>query len=935
MVNMGMRLEEGVREGRLSKDEGSSKRYGAFKKKDGEAHAVQSHVKPKRPSAKRKPVRHASSQHQVASVAPVFRDNYQHQQHQHNQQQSQYQQQHRPQQQAYQPRGNSNQANLSYDRKKIIFDPIPMSYTELYPSLIERKLITPRDPPAVPANPQWWYKPDQHCVYHSGAPGHNIENCYPLKTKVQDLMRCGILSFEDSGPNVTKNPFPEHGKSVNMVQGCPGKYKVKYVSHIRQSLVELHRLLCDYSHMEHDHDKCRICSVNRLGCRQVRRELQELLDDDTIEILQNRNVDEDEPEVNVISPVFKIPEPVVIRYDGSKPKVSPSLVIKPAGPVPYSSDKAIPFRYNPVAVEEGREVPLPSSSVINIADVSGLTRSGHVFSAPKPQARAVASDSVERPVGTAVNVPNPAPVAKPSSVQKTPASSVGPSGIVNEDCDEMLRLIKKSEYNVVDQLLQTPSKISVLSLLLNSEPHREALKKVLDLAYVDHDVTIEQFDSIVANITACNTLSFYDADLPEEGRDHNMALHISVNCKTDAMSNVLVDTGSSLNVLPKTTLSRLSYQGPPMRQSGVVVKAFDGSRNTVIGEVDLPIKIGPSDSRSPFRGEKALLVSHLSSFSYIDAEDEVGTPFQALSIDEPIEKKSPSFASYRDAKLAIEYGAVAGLGKMIELEDNKSRADIGYSSGVFNEKGLFKSGGFIHADQAEEAAAILEEDVEDLSNFVIPGGICHNWVAVDVPTVIHKLILKPIEHNDPTPSPNFEFPIFEAEEDDVEGIPDEITRLLEHEKKIIQPHLEDLETVNLGSEDCVRMVKIGPLLEESVKKGLISLLREYSDIFAWSYEDMPGLDTDIVQHFLPLKPECVPVKQKLRRTHPDMVVKIKEEVQKQIDAGFLVTSTYPLSVANIVPVPKKDGKVRMCVDYRDLNKASPKMISLYHTLICW
>jgi hypothetical protein len=128
----------------------------------------------------------------------------------------------------------------------------------------------------------------------------------------------------------------------------------------------------------------------------------------------------------------------------------------------------------------------------------------------------------------------------------------------------------------------------------------------------------------------------------------------------------------------------------------------------------------------------------LSSFSYIDVEDEVGTPFQALSIAEPIEKKSPSFASYRDAKLAIEYGAVAGLGKMIELEDNKSRAGIGYSSGVFNDKGLFKSGGFIHADQSEEAAAVLEEDAEDSDNFVIPGGICNNWVAVDIPTVIHK-----------------------------------------------------------------------------------------------------------------------------------------------------------------------------------------------------
>ncbi|KAI5418329.1 hypothetical protein KIW84_042828 [Lathyrus oleraceus] len=852
MVNMGMRLEEGVREGLLTREEGSSaKRYGAFtKKKDGEAHVVTSHVKPRRPSVRRKTVRPAGNQHQVAHISPVFRDNQQYQHHNNNQQQQhpQYQQQHHPQQQAYQPRNS---------------------------------------------------------------------------------------------PNVKKNPLPEHGKFINMVQGCPGKYKVKYVSHIRKSLVEMHRLLCEYSHYEHDHDRRRVCSINQRGCRQVRKEVQEMLDEGVIEILQNRKVDEDADEVNVISLVFRIPEPVIIKYDGSKQKASPALTIKPVGPVLYSSENAVPYRYNVVALENGKEVPLPSTSVIDIADVSGLTRNGRVFSAPpKSQAddrRADVVDYVERPVGTTVNTANPALVAKPSSTLKTPVSA-GQSGNTKEDCDEMLRLIKRT------------------------------LQKVLDVAYVDHDVTIEQFDSIVANITACNNLSFCDVDLPEEGRDHNLALHISMSCKDDAISNVLVDTGSSLNVLPNSTLAKLSYQGPPMRQSGVVVKAFDGSRKIVIREVELPVKIGPSDFQITFQvmdihpsyscllgrpwiheagavtstlhqklkfvknkkllvvgGEKALLVIHLSSFSYIDAEDEVGTPFQALSIVEPIKKGTSSFASYKDAKLAIKHGTTAGLGQMIKLEDNKSRAIIGYSSGIFNEQGLFKSGGFIHTGQDEEAAAIVEEDVEDSGNFVIPGGVCNNWVVVDIPTVIHKpKLIKPIEHNDPTPSPNFEFPVFEAEEDDVEEIHDEITRLLEHEEKIIQPHLENLETVNLRSEDCVGEVKIGALLEESVKKGLIELLREYVDVFAWSYEDMPSLDTNIVQHFLPLKPECVPVKQKLRRTHPDMAMKIKEEVQKQIDAGFLVTSTYPQWVANIVPVPKKDGKVRMCVDYRDLNKASPK-----------
>ena len=99
--------------------------------------------------------------------------------------------------------------------------------------------------------------------------------------------------------------------------------------------------------------------------------------------------------------------------------------------------------------------------------------------------------------------------------------------------------------------------------------------------------------------------------------------------------------------------------------------------------------------------------------------------------------------------------------------------------------------------------------------------------------------------------------------------------MLEHEEKTIQPHKEPLEVINLGSEENKKEVKIGALLCPDVKKGMVELLREYVDVFAWSYQDIPGLDTDIVEHRLPLKPEYAPVKQKLRRTHHDMVVKIK------------------------------------------------------------
>lgn len=119
---------------------------------------------------------------------------------------------------------------------------------------------------------------------------------------------------------------------------------------------------------------------------------------------------------------------------------------------------------------------------------------------------------------------------------------------------------------------------------------------------MDHDVTIGQFDGIVANITACNNLSFSNEELPEQGRNHNLALHISMNYQDDDMSIVLVDNESSLNVMPNYTMSNLSYQGAPVSFSGVVVKVFDGLKKTMIVEVNLPMKIGMCLFQIMFQG---------------------------------------------------------------------------------------------------------------------------------------------------------------------------------------------------------------------------------------------------------------------------------------------------------------------------------------------
>ncbi|KAI5438373.1 hypothetical protein KIW84_024207 [Lathyrus oleraceus] len=327
-----------------------------------------------------------------------------------------------------------------------------------------------------------------------------------------------MVSFEDRAPNVKANPLPAHGNSyVNMVDNCPEEFKVFDVRFIRRSLVRMHKDIFLVRNCEHDHDGCAICSVDPRGCMIVKTDIQRLIDEGLIQIVQSHHVNDD---VNVIVPVSKTSERLVIQYDSnnsnsvSNRSISP-LVIRLAGPVPYTSDKAVPYQYNATMLENGQEVPLPmTNSFVSITDVTKLTRNSRVFGSvfPKNMEDVSVNKKVDIPVVESVSAPR--------------CQSGESSGLKPNDDDEVLRLIKNSEFNMVEWLLQTPSKISVLSLLMNSEAHREALQKFLEQAYVEHDVTVDQLDHIVANITSCNNLSFCDEELPEEGRNHNLALHI-------------------------------------------------------------------------------------------------------------------------------------------------------------------------------------------------------------------------------------------------------------------------------------------------------------------------------------------------------------------------------------------------------------------------
>lgn len=95
------------------------------------------------------------------------------------------------------------------NQRKTQFDPIPITYTELFPILMQRNLVQTRPPPKVPEKIHWYYKADLACTFHQGAPGHDLEGCFALKIEVQKLVRSGILSFKDVGFEVQIKHVPK------------------------------------------------------------------------------------------------------------------------------------------------------------------------------------------------------------------------------------------------------------------------------------------------------------------------------------------------------------------------------------------------------------------------------------------------------------------------------------------------------------------------------------------------------------------------------------------------------------------------------------------------------------------------------------------------------------------------------------------------------
>jgi hypothetical protein len=87
---------------------------------------------------------------------------------------------------------------------------------------------------------------------------------------------------------------------------------------------------------------------------------------------------------------------------------------------------------------------------------------------------------------------------------------------------------------------------------------------------------------------------------------------------------------------------------------------------------------------------------------------------------------------------------------------------------------------------------------------------------------------------------------------------------------------------------------------------------------------MPGLSRELVEHRLPIKDGFRPYKQGAQNFKPEIIGRVKEVVDRLLQTGFIQPCRYADWVSNILPMEKNTGKIRICVDFRNLNQATPK-----------
>ena len=121
-----------------------------------------------------------------------------------------------------------------------------------------------------------------------------------------------------------------------------------------------------------------------------------------------------------------------------------------------------------------------------------------------------------------------------------------------------------------------------------------------------------------------------------------------------------------------------------------------------------------------------------------------------------------------------------------------------------------------------------------------------------------------------------------------------------------------------------RTIRISKSVSEDFRDKFSELFHEFEDVFAWDHTELKGVDPEVCQHRIPLRMDARPVRMQRYRMNPNYAKKVKEEIDALLKAGFIAEVESSDWLFPIVVVPKKNGKIRVCVDFRKLNEQTIK-----------
>ena len=127
-----------------------------------------------------------------------------------------------------------------------------------------------------------------------------------------------------------------------------------------------------------------------------------------------------------------------------------------------------------------------------------------------------------------------------------------------------------------------------------------------------------------------------------------------------------------------------------------------------------------------------------------------------------------------------------------------------------------------------------------------------------------------------------------------------------------------------SNPNVIENIMIGAYCSPQEIETYTTLFKEYHVIFAWSYKEMLRIDPWIVEHEIKTYSNIKLVRHKLRVVNPRKAPAIKEKIEKLLKASFIYLVPLTKWVSNLVVVNKKEGKIQICIDFQDLNKACPK-----------